>query len=184
MPRDKYPTVPFKRKLTVHCESRFSTRFTIPARIENNLSRIESRIESHRTENKRFTGHWFLDNFTKTHSCNTTWHGYIRDSRFAKATVCSKEDQYFIRVIKWNVSSRTSVSSFISSSKILNACSICKHTVYTHVQATACLICNVHTYTRASVTWLISESAFMPCVLHENFRETMVLILQGNLRIL
>ena len=39
-----------------------------------------SRIESRRTENKRFTHDWFLDNFTKTYSCNTTRHGYIRAS--------------------------------------------------------------------------------------------------------
>ena len=36
---DKYPTVPFKSKLTVHCESRFSTRLPIPGRIENRESR-------------------------------------------------------------------------------------------------------------------------------------------------
>jgi len=42
-------TVPFKSKLTVCCESRFPTRFSIPARIENLSSKIEnllSRIEN------------------------------------------------------------------------------------------------------------------------------------------
>ena len=82
--------VPFKSKLTVRCESRFSTRFTIlnscvnrESRIKNNLSRIKSTIESHGTKNKRFTHHWFLDNFTKTYGCNTTQHGYscISNSR-------------------------------------------------------------------------------------------------------
>ena len=69
------------------CESRFSTRFAIlyscanwESRIEDKLSRIASRIESRRTENKRFTHDWFLDNFSKTYSCNTTRHGYIRAS--------------------------------------------------------------------------------------------------------
>ena len=70
-----------------------------------------------------------------------------------KATVCSKEDQHFIRVVKRNVSSRTSVSSFISSSKISNACSICKHTVYTRVQATACLFCNVKQFWAYPAAW-------------------------------
>ena len=58
--------------------------FSIPAqienqelRIENKLSRIESRIKSCRTENKRLTHDWFLANFTKTYSCDTTQHGYI-----------------------------------------------------------------------------------------------------------
>ena len=37
LPGDKYPTVPFKSKLTVHCESRFSTRFAIPGRIKNQI---------------------------------------------------------------------------------------------------------------------------------------------------
>ena len=83
--------VPFKSKLTVRCKSRFLTRLVIldswtnrESRIKNNLSRIESTIESCRTKNKRFTHHWFLDNyFTKTYGCNTTQHGYtcISDSQ-------------------------------------------------------------------------------------------------------
>ena len=43
----------------------------------NKLSRIESRIGSRRTENKRFAHDWFFNNFTTTSSCNTMWHGYI-----------------------------------------------------------------------------------------------------------
>ena len=39
-------------------------------------------------------------------------------------------------------------------------------------------------HTHLSVTRLISETAFVLCVLCENFQETTVLILQGNLRIL
>ena len=46
LPGDKYPTVPFKSKLTVHCESRFSTRFAIPGRIENQESRASYRESS------------------------------------------------------------------------------------------------------------------------------------------
>ena len=42
---------------------------------------------------------------------------------------------------KPNVSSTTSVSSFVSSTKVSNACSKCKQTV--HAQATARLFCNV-----------------------------------------
>ena len=36
-------TVPFKSKLTVCCESQFSTRFSIPARIEYREPFIENR---------------------------------------------------------------------------------------------------------------------------------------------
>ena len=61
-------------------DSWLDSRFSIPARIENKLSRIASRIESRRTENKRFTHDLFLDNFSKTYSCNSTWQGYIRAS--------------------------------------------------------------------------------------------------------
>ena len=80
-------TVPFKSKLTVRCESWFLTQFAIldscmnrESRIKHKLSRIKSRIKSRRTENKRLTHDWFLNNFTKTYSCNTAQHGYIRAS--------------------------------------------------------------------------------------------------------
>ena len=43
-------------------------------------SRLDSCIESRRTENKRFTHEWFLNNSTKTYRCNTKRHGYIRAS--------------------------------------------------------------------------------------------------------
>ena len=41
-------------------------------KIENklSLSRIELRIEIRKTEIKRFTQDWFLNNFTQTYSCN------------------------------------------------------------------------------------------------------------------
>ena len=68
-------------------DSQRNSRFSIPARIENQesriknkLSTIESRIKSRWTENKRLTHAWFLDNFTKRYSCNTTQHGYTRAS--------------------------------------------------------------------------------------------------------
>ena len=35
---------------------------------------------SHQAENERFTHDWFLDNFTKAYSCDTTQHGYIHVS--------------------------------------------------------------------------------------------------------
>ena len=68
-------------------DSQRNSRFSIPAQIENQesriknkLSTIESRIKSRWTENKRLTHAWFLDNFTKRYSCNTTQHGYTRAS--------------------------------------------------------------------------------------------------------
>ena len=45
-------------------------------------------------------------------------------------------------IYEGNVSSRTSVSSFISSSKVSNACSKCKQTVYTSEQTTAHIFCD------------------------------------------
>ena len=43
---DKYPTVPFKSKWTVHGKSRFLTQFAIPARMENRESRTSYRESS------------------------------------------------------------------------------------------------------------------------------------------
>ena len=61
-------------------------------------------------------------------------HGYIC------ASDCMQETRP-IQSYKPNVSSTTSVSSFVSSSKVSNTCSKCKQTV--HTQATAQLFCNV-----------------------------------------
>jgi len=68
----------------VSLDSWLNSWLSIPARIENQelriknkLLRIKLRIKSCRTENKRLTHDWFLANFRKTYSCNTTPHGYI-----------------------------------------------------------------------------------------------------------
>ena len=54
---------------------------------------------------------------------------------------------------KANVSLRTSVSGFISSNKVSNACSKCIQTVHTRVQAIACLFCNIKRF--GAYPWLI-----------------------------
>ena len=97
-------TAPFKRKLIVCCESWFLTQFAILDSCVNRESRnyyqeqaienIESRIKSCGTENKRLTHDWFLDNFTKTYSCNTTQHGHIHASNCMLA-------KRPIQVVKW-----------------------------------------------------------------------------------
>ena len=62
-------TAPFKSKLTVRCESRFSTPFAIldscanwESRIENKLPRVENRVSQDRKQ--RFTHDSFPNNFT------------------------------------------------------------------------------------------------------------------------
>ena len=64
------PTVPFKSKLTVCCESRFLTRSSIPARIEYREPFIENRepvihnreiLIENRVWKQRFSHDWFLD---------------------------------------------------------------------------------------------------------------------------
>ena len=140
---DKYPTVPFKSKWTIHCESQFSTQFAIPARIENRESRTSYQEWSRRSS---LTGQKTKDSpitdfpIILQRPTAVTQHGMVI---FTIRKSDSMLERRPIWVIKQNVSSRTSVSSFISSSKISNACSICKHTVHTRVQAKACLFCNV-----------------------------------------
>ena len=70
-----------------------------------------------------------------------TQHGMIIHV-FTQATVCSKLEQF---KLESECFSRTSVSRFFYSSKVSNAYSKCKQTVYmyTRVQATAFLSCNV-----------------------------------------
>ena len=116
----------------VSLDSWHKSCFSIPARIENQelriknkLLRIESRIKSCRTENKRLTQDWFLANFTKTYSCDTTQHGYICASSCMRGKKTNSS-------CKANISSRTFVSSFISSSKVSSACSKCKQCIFVH----------------------------------------------------
>ena len=96
------------------------------SRIKSKLLRISSQGSSLncRTENKRLTHEWFLDNFTKTYSCNTTQHGHIHTSN------CMLAKRPIQVVKRMFPSSRTSVSSFISSSKVSNACSKCKQCLF------------------------------------------------------
>ena len=137
-------TVPFKSKLTVRCESRFSTRFVIldscanwESRIENKLSRIASRIESRRTENKRFIHKWFLYHFSKTYSCNTMRHGYIR------ASDCMLERRPIQVIKQMFLQGPLYQASFPQLKFQIPAPNANKHCI-TCVQATACLFCKVN----------------------------------------
>ena len=71
--KKKPPTVPFKSKLTVRCESRFSTRFTILESCVNRESSRKSSLTGQKTKDSPMTDF-------STYSCNTTRHGYIRKS--------------------------------------------------------------------------------------------------------
>ena len=105
------------------------SRFLRESRIKNQeraLENIESRIKSRRTENKRLTHDWFLNNFTKTYSCNTTQHGHIHASN---CVLAKRPIQVVKRMFR---SSRTSVSSSISSNKVSNACSKCKQCLFVY----------------------------------------------------
>ena len=133
-------TVPFKSKLTVRCESRFSTRFAILDSCSNQESRIEnklSRIESRRTENKRFTHDWFLDNFSKTYSCNTTRHGYIH------ASDCMFETRPIQFIKRMFLQGHLYQASFPQLKFQIPAPNANKQCI-TRVQATACVFCNIN----------------------------------------
>ena len=89
-------TVPFKSKLTICCESWRSTQFAILDSCANGESRTCYRelsggpsLSGQKTKDAPTT-----DNFKKTYSCNTTWHGYtcICD--------CMLETRA-VQVIKW-----------------------------------------------------------------------------------
>ena len=76
-------TVPFKSKLTVHCESQFDSQFSIPAQIENQELRTNYR-ESSRGSSlaRRKTKDLPMTDFSIiSYGCNTTRHGYTVDSR-------------------------------------------------------------------------------------------------------
>ena len=118
-------------------DSWLDSRFSIPARIENKLSRIASRIESRRTENKRFTHDSFLDNFSKTYSCNTTWQGYIR------ASDCMLETRPIQVIKRMFLQGQLYQASFPQLKFQVPAPNANKQCV-TRVQATACLFCNVN----------------------------------------
>ena len=119
----------------VSLDSWLDSRFLRELRIENKLSRIKSRIESRRTENKRFTHDWFLDNFTKTYGCKTTRHGYIRASDCILET---RPIQVIKRMFLQGHLYQASVPQQKSQIPAPNANKQC----ITRVQATACLFCN------------------------------------------
>ena len=143
----------------VSLDSRLHSPFSIPAwienresRIENKLSRIKSRIESHGTENKRFTHDLFLDNFTRTYSCNTTWHGYIRRSD------CMLETRPIQVIKQMFLQGHLYQASFpqlkfqIPAPNANKRCNTC-------VQATSCLFCNVKWFWAYPAAWLDKRSA-------------------------
>ena len=128
-------TVPFKSKLTVRCQSRLLRE-----------SRIESRIESRRTENKRFTHDWFLNNFTKTYSCNTTRHGYIR------ASDCMFETRPIQVIKRMFLQEYLYQASFPHLKFQIPAPNENKQCV-TRVKATACLFCNIKRFLAYPAAW-------------------------------
>ena len=108
-------TVLFKSELTVHC-----SWFLIPVQIENQeQANIENQVKDWVSRDRKLKIHTAVTQHSMGYSC-TNWL-YVRN----------KTNSSF----KVNVSSRTSVSSFISSSTVSNPCAKCKQTVYTRVQA-------------------------------------------------
>ena len=87
-------TVPFKSKLTVCCESRFSTRFAILDSCANRESRTsyressrESSLAGQKTKDSPMTDFSII---LQRHTA-VTQRGIVT---FAQATVCSKQDQF------------------------------------------------------------------------------------------
>ena len=132
-------TVPFKSKLTVRCESRFSTRFPI---FDSCANLVEDLVSQ--TKNKRLTDFSII---LQRHTAVTQRRIVI----FAQTTDARNKTN---SSYKANVSSRTSVSSFISSNKVSSACSIpkCIQTVHTRVQGRA--FCNAKRFWAYSAAWL------------------------------
>ena len=120
--------VPFKSKLTVRCESRFSI-ISIPARIKNRDSRTSygessrrSSLAGQKTKDSPITD--FLKILQRQLQLYSQQHGYTYSDSHKATVARNKTDSSY----KGNVSSRTSVSCFISSSKVSNACSIIMQT--------------------------------------------------------
>ena len=108
-------TVLFKSELTVRC-----SWFLIPVPIENQeQANVENRVKDWVSRDRKLKIHTAVTQHSMVYSCTNCL--YVRN----------KTNSSF----KVNVSSRTSVSSFISSSTVSNACSKCKQTLYTRVQA-------------------------------------------------
>ena len=94
--------VPFKSKLTVRCESRFSILDSCAnqeSRLENKLWRIESTIESGRTKNKRFTHFTDFLKILQRHTAVTQQHGHTCISDSQKQLLLETRP-ILIRVIK------------------------------------------------------------------------------------
>ena len=128
-------TVPFKSKLTICCESWFSTRFAILDFCTNGEWRTSYRESSQGPSlSRQKTTDAPITDFSIILQRPTvvTQHGKVIFAiRESNSMLERRPTLIFIRVVKRNVSSRTSVSSFISSSKISNACSIMQtHSVY------------------------------------------------------
>ena len=127
----------------------------------NKLSRIESRIESRRTENKRFTHDWFFNNFTTTSSYNTTRHGYICASDCMHETRPSQViNQMFLQHLYQ--ASFPSVKFQTPAPNANKQCILKQQHVY-FVMSISCNPMQGCKHTRPSVTWLIScsEIVFM-----------------------
>ena len=75
-------TIPFQSKLSL--DSWHNSRFSIPreSRIKNQAQAIKNQVEDQVSpDRKQKINPWLiLNNFTKTYSCNTAQHGYIRAS--------------------------------------------------------------------------------------------------------
>ena len=120
--------VAFKSKLTVRCESRLDSRLDSYANRESRTSYRESSrgssLAGQKTKDSPATDFSIILQRREA----VTQQGMVI---FAQATVCSKKDN---SSCKANVSSRTSVSNFSSSSRVSKAWSKCKQTKYTCAQ--------------------------------------------------
>ena len=138
---------------------------------------MTSRIESRRTENKRFTHDWFLDNFSNTYSCNTTRHGYIH------ASDCMLETRPIQAIRRMFLQGHLYQASFPQL----------KFQILLQMQTNSVLLAyrQQHVYFVTSISGLIqivrplglikiSCNIHVVFVILENVRETMVSILLGK----